>query len=334
MGVETIDVNLFEAGEFRRLLEAESRVWHDELRWDFTGSAQLISSCLEERRVSGYALVADGRITGYCLYFYDGEKGVIGDLFVEHASVGLDGARTLLKRAVDDLLKTPGLQRVEAQLPHFSFEKLEPCFRERCFESYRRRFMAARLTNRPSGGESPSAGRAASAREGRSGSEDFLIQPWERRHDREAAQLLDATYSRHVDTLINDQYATFEGTSRLVENIVHHRGCGEYLPQQSLVAIHRSSQKLAALLALTAVRPRTAHIPQIAVANQFQGSGLGTAMMGFSFQELAGQGYEEVSLTVTDLNAGAVRLYERLGFETFRTFGAFAWNRPAQPLMA
>jgi ribosomal protein S18 acetylase RimI-like enzyme len=81
------------------------------------------------------------------------------------------------------------------------------------------------------------------------------------------------------------------------------------------------------VLAVTAVRPRTAHIPQVAVAGEFQGAGLGAVMMERSFQELAAQGYEEVSLTVTDLNAGAVRLYEHLGFETFRTFGAFVWDR-------
>ncbi len=78
---------------------------------------------------------------------------------------------------------------------------------------------------------------------------------------------------------------------------------------------------------MTTVRPRTAHIPQVAVANDFQGSGLGTAMMETAFQDLARQGFEEVSLTVTDSNAGAVRLYERMGFETFRTFGAFVWER-------
>ena len=84
---------------------------------------------------------------------------------------------------------------------------------------------------------------------------------------------------------------------------------------------------MAAVLAMTAVRARTAHIPQIAVAPEFQGLGIGTAMMEMSFQRLAKQGYKEVTLTVTDRNSGAVRLYERMGFETFRAFGAFVWER-------
>ena len=44
--------------------------------------------------------------------------------------------------------------------------------------------------------------------------------------------------------------------------------------------------------------------------------------------ELAREGFSEVSLTVTTLNSGAVRLYERLGFHTFREFGAFVWSQP------
>ena len=49
-------------------------------------------------------------------------------------------------------------------------------------------------------------------------------------------------------------------------------------------------------------------------------------MLKSAFEELQRQGFQEVSLTVTDLNRGAVKLYQRLGFETFHTFGAFVWN--------
>jgi ribosomal protein S18 acetylase RimI-like enzyme len=157
---------------------------------------------------------------------------------------------------------------------------------------------------------------------------DFVVQPWERDHDLEAAELLYSAYRNHVDTAINDQYASAAGTARLIENIVRHSGCGAYLPRASRVAVHRSTRKLAAALALTAVGARCAHIPQVAVAAQFQATGLGTALLESSFEELVREGHDEVSLTVTDLNAGAVRLYERLGFETFRPFGAFVWNRP------
>jgi ribosomal protein S18 acetylase RimI-like enzyme len=324
---EVIDIRQFTAREFEPLLETESRAWSANLRWNYTASRRLISTCLDDRKLSGYALRSEGRITAYSFFFYEGEKGLIGNLFVAPDGDRLAPALVLLEHVIETLLATPGLRRVETQLPHFTYEELEPCFRAQAFESYLRRFMALSLVHRPLGSPSSHAAKARSAHGTAPGPEAFRLEPWERRHDQAAAELLYDTYRYHVDARINDQYTSSAGATRLIENIVHQRGCGELLPPASLVAVHRPTQKLAGVLAVTAVRPRTAHIPQVAVAGEFQGAGLGAVMMERSFQELAAQGYEEVSLTVTDLNASAVRLYEHLGFETFRTFGAFVWDR-------
>jgi len=330
---EIIDIRRFKSGDFRLLLDAESRVWGEALRWNYASASRLVSTCLEEKRLAGYALLNDGGIDGYGFFFYEAEKALIGDLFVMPGGDAKDRAVVLLERVLETLLATPGLSRVEAQLPHFHLEDLDPCFRAHGFESYLRRFMAVPLFgwDRPAdrsgsslhGGANPRAMREAWV------SRDFLIEPWERRHDHQVAQLIYHTYHHHVDGLINDQYTSAEGATRLMETITEMGGCGEYLRDESCVALHRPTRSVAALLALTAVRPRrTAHIPQVAVAREFQGMGLGTALMERAFTRLAAKGFQEVSLTVTDLNAGAVRLYERLGFTAFQTFGAFVWNRP------
>jgi len=309
------------------LLEAESRAWSNELRWDFGASARVISSCLRDKRLAGYTLLSEGKVQGYCFFFYDGEKGLIGDLFLDPSAAGIDPAQRLLNHVIETLLGTPGVRRVEAQLPHFRFEALEPCFRSHGFQGYLRRFMA-----RPLGDSRPpsAAPFSTGAEQGSPAPEGFSVLPWERQQDGEAAELLHHTYRNHVDAGINDQYSSLAGTTRLIENIVLQQGCGEYLPRISRVAIHCPSQRLAGLLAVTAVRPRTAHIPQVAIPPPFQGRGLGTVLMEAAFQDLAEQGYEEISLTVTDANAGAVRLYERLGFKTFREFGAFVYQRPTE----
>jgi ribosomal protein S18 acetylase RimI-like enzyme len=130
-----------------------------------------------------------------------------------------------------------------------------------------------------------------------------------------------------VDALINDQYASVMGATRLIENIFNNQGCGEFLAQVSRMAVHRLTGQLAGILTVTSVRARTAHIPQVGVGPSFQGLGVGTALMEAAFQDLAKEGYEQVTLTVTDANAGAVRLYQRLGFETFKAFGAFIYFR-------
>jgi ribosomal protein S18 acetylase RimI-like enzyme len=319
---EIIDIRQFEARAFQPLLNVESGHWGANLRWDYEASAELITACLEEKRLSGYALVKEGRICGYSFFFYDGDKGLIGNLFVEPADgAGLEQACLLIDHVLETILATPGIRRVETQLPHYSLEDLAPVFRARQFSGFARRFMAVPLApwSSATGGISTKTPRPLPA--------DFVMVPWERKHDREASQLLYSTYRNHVDAAINDQYGSMEGSERLIDNIVRHRGCGEHLPGASQVAIHQPSRKLAGVLAITSVRPGTAHIPQVAVAREFQGCGLGSAMMEPAFRDLSNRGFREISLTVTESNAGAVRLYERLGFETFRTFGAFTWNK-------
>jgi ribosomal protein S18 acetylase RimI-like enzyme len=93
------------------------------------------------------------------------------------------------------------------------------------------------------------------------------------------------------------------------------------------MAVHRPTQQLAGIITVTGVRPHTAHIPQVGVGPAFQGLGVGTALMAAAFRDLAEDGFEQVTLTVTEANAGAVRLYQRLGFETFKTFGAFIYDQ-------
>lgn len=325
---EIIDIRQFDASQFIPLLQNESRIWISGLRWDYASSVRLISSCLEEKRLQGFALVNDRQIKGYSFYFCEGDKGLIGNLFVEPDGSALPQALLLIQRVIEAITKIPGIDRVETQLPHFAFDELNPCFVTYGFQGYQRRFMVADLTRQPPRPHLARGAEVAPTAGIKSISGDFVMEPWERRHDRQAAFLLHQTYKNHIDSVINDQYASELGASRLIENIMHQRGCGEFLPKASQVAIHRASGKMAGVLALTSVRPRTAHIPQIAIATEFQGIGLGSEMLDLCFDDLRQRGFEEVSLTVTDLNLGAVRLYQRIGFETFRTFGAFVWNRP------
>jgi ribosomal protein S18 acetylase RimI-like enzyme len=326
VGSEIIDIRRFEVSAFSELLDAESRAWNEGLYWDFTSSARVISNCLKEKRLSGYALVLDGIVRGYCFFFCDGGKGLMGDLFVGAAPAGLDQVLELLEHANETLLATPGLRRVEAQLPHYTFEELEKNFTSWNYSGYRRSFMALFLPEwrLPASSES---GPSDPTRRSAARLDDFCIMPGVRRYAREAAELVFGAYYDHVDAAINDQYSSLEGATRLFDNILHYQGCGEFLEQVSKVAIHRITRKLAGVLTVTAVRPDTAHIPQIAVARTLQGIGLGTALLEAAFNDLVRAGYQRVSLTVTDINTGALRLYERLGFKTFRKFGAFVFNR-------
>ena len=326
MGSKIVDVRQLREQQFQPLLKAESRAWLDELRWDYASSSELISTYLEEKRLSGFALVEDDFARGYCLYFREGSKGLISSLFVEPGDSRLGRANDLVGKVIDALVSFVDVRRIEAQLPHFSLGQIGPCFRSRAFQTYLRQFMTFRLgtklRNRQLSAFQPSTAPQTTTLG------DFVFKAWERRYDREAAQLLHQVYRNHIDAAINDQYCSVTGTTRLVESIVRQRGCGDFLEQASIAAIHQSTGKLAGILGLTTVRAGTAHIPQIAVGTNYQDIGLGRAMLHASFEKLARWGFPEVSLTVTTLNNGAVRLYERMGFRTFREFGAFVWSRP------
>jgi ribosomal protein S18 acetylase RimI-like enzyme len=324
LGFEIIDIRRFEPKEFSYLLEAESRAWNDAMRWDFAASTRVINACLREQRLSGYALVGEGKIRGYCFFFYDDEKGIIGDLFVHPELAGLRHEHEVLEHTLETLLGTPGVRRIEAQLAHYEREELESCFLSRRFQSFLRRFMSLSLEGRRrAAGADPRSDPAAEKPWAR---ENIELIPWDKRFHDDAAELLYQAYRQHVDAIINDQYTSVMGTTRLVENIFHNQGCGDFLTRVSRLAVHRPTQQLAGILTVTGVRAGTAHIPQVGVSPSFQGLGVGTALMEAAFQDLAQEGFEQVTLTVTDANAGAVRLYERLGFETFKTFGAFIYD--------
>jgi hypothetical protein len=322
---EVVDLRRLRARDLRPLLEVEARSWLADLRWDFSVADRMITECLDEQRLTGYALLESGEPRGYVFFFYEDEKGLIGNLFIAPDREPVEGGRRLLTHAVETLLATPGLRRVEAQLPHFAPEDLAPQLLAGGFRMFPRHFMALELDDRWTA--PPTASPILPAEKIARLESEFRFEPWARRHEVGSAVLVYNTYHQHVDAKLNDHYASTSGAAHLLENILHHRGCGDPVSAACWVAVHRASQKLAGLLILTRVRKGTAHIPQIAVGPEFQGAGLGTELMRRSFEALLGAGLREVSLTVTAENTGAVRLYERLGFRTFRDFGAFVWER-------
>src|SRR6202007_2950595 len=135
--------------------------------------------------------------------------------------------------------------------------------------SYLRRFMSLSLNGHKRTADTKLGGEQPWLREG------IELISWDKRYHDEAAQMLFQSYRRHVDATINDQYSSVMGATRLIDNIYHNQGCGDFLARASRMAVHRSTQKLAGILTVTEVRSRTAHIPQVGVGPSFQGMGVG-----------------------------------------------------------
>jgi ribosomal protein S18 acetylase RimI-like enzyme len=129
-----------------------------------------------------------------------------------------------------------------------------------------------------------------------------------------------------VDGEINDQYRSEAGALKFLKNIIILPGCGLFQTDASFVLRPAGSDRLVAVVLTSAVSQGVGHTTQICVMPGYQGHGLGRQLMEASIQALQARRFTALSLTVTSVNANAVRLYEHLGFRTIKTFAAGVWQ--------
>jgi ribosomal protein S18 acetylase RimI-like enzyme len=70
------------------------------------------------------------------------------------------------------------------------------------------------------------------------------------------------------------------------------------------------------------VAPDVAHITQLCVAKRYRGTGLGRVLLEQAAERLRQGGFAAISLTVTEANEPAVKLYEGFGFTLRHRFDA------------
>src|SRR3954470_23907339 len=95
------DIRHFGARELDPLLNEEVDEWQRELEWDFSQSASLVRQYADVRALGGRAFVNEGGIAGYGYTVVEGDRGLIGDLYVRPAWRG-NGMEALLFRALLD----------------------------------------------------------------------------------------------------------------------------------------------------------------------------------------------------------------------------------------
>jgi ribosomal protein S18 acetylase RimI-like enzyme len=67
-------------------------------------------------------------------------------------------------------------------------------------------------------------------------------------------------------------------------------------------------------------------VTQLCILPEARGTGLGYELLRQSMLRLNDLGCQSISLTVTAANAGAVRLYESVGFSVNSLFPALVWE--------
>jgi ribosomal protein S18 acetylase RimI-like enzyme len=316
--VEILDLRHFASADLRPLLEEESALWMESLAWDYSSSADMILRYLDAKILPGYAALERGRLLGYCFFVYEGNKGVIGDLYVSSSGNHTTLARTevesrLVQNVIATLQQSPGIHRIEAQLLiHGSGEAAPPFLREG-FHCYPRLFMKLPLRQ-----PVPIPKRPLPA--------GIEIRRWSDHDYQPAASLITAAYRGHIDADINDQYRTTTGSLRFLNNIIRFPGCGIFDDASSFVAVHRLTRTNIGLILCSRVKDDTGHVTQVCLLPEYRSQGIGEHLIAATRDALRQRGFALLTLTVTQANDRAVELYENLGFSTTRVFDAFVWE--------
>ena len=325
-GYQVLDLRHFSGAQLAPLLREEAIRWQARHRWEYTRSVDLLLEYLDSRVLPGFVAVdASGRIPqvlGYTFCVYEGEKAVIGDVYAfgEAASHPSPVSALLLSHLLEMLQATPGVQRIESQLLMFDVGHLSPIFEQFGFRSFPRLFMLAEL-------DAPAL-LAGPRAETESALAAVKITRWQPEQYHEAAALIHRCYEGHGDALINDQYQTIAGAQRFLHNIIRFPGCGVFDPEGSLLLRDTRTGTLHGMLLCSRVRGDVGHITQLCVNPALRGLGLGHLLLHHAAHDLRRRGFRSVSLTVTEANAGALRLYETLGFTRQHRFEAMTWDKP------
>lgn len=338
-GVEILDLRHFSSQHLRALLERESRLWAQMMSWDYRPSMEMILRYIDSKILPGYAAVENGIIVGYAFFVYEGSKGVIGDLFADRlirmpADPGVV-AETVEERlathVIATLQRSPGIQRIEAQLlPHECGAISAPFLREG-FREYPRLFMVLPLGRGTVAASSPleNVGHNPSQKVVSAQIRmlpDIEYRRWTETDFQPAASVITSCYRGHIDSEINDQYRSLNGSLRFLNNIVRFPGCGVFDGNASFVAFDRPTRSIAGLLLCSRVREDVGHVTQVCVVPEQRGRMIGESLIGLCTQELRARSFSALSLTVTEANVKAVELYQRIGFDTRRRFDAFVWE--------
>lgn len=323
--LEILDLRHFSGRQLRPLLETEARVWEKRLRWNYQNSTELLLQYLDSRILPGFVALDRGRVCGFTFCVYEGHKAVIGDAFAvaNEAAQAMPIVNQLLHQLLQLLEHSPGIQRIESQLLLYDSGSIHGIFADSGFETFRRLFMECDL-------DWPTLDQSAATPGPKPAAPDHLeLIRWSGEHYQAAAELIHEAYIGHIDARINDQYCSLHGSLRFLHNIVRFPGCGVFDSEASWVIRDRHTGRLAAMVLCSRVANDVAHITQLCVAPSLRGQRLGRRLLEHCMQHLSLNGFSAITLTVTEANQQAVRLYSEFGFATRHRFDAKVFDATA-----
>ena len=328
--LEILDLRHFTARQLRPLLDQAASQWLRHLRWDYRNSTELLLQYLDSRILPGYVALQRGKICGYTFYVYEGSKAVVGDLYAAPECPEPAVTRhTLAQHLVATLQASPDVDRIEAQLLLFEAGILPPLFPG--FTVFPRLFLETTLPQY-SPHQPPSVPTLPAI------PSSLELCPWAPAFYQPTAELIHAAYQGHIDSYINDQYRTLEGSLRFLHNVVRFPGCGVFDPQSSWTLRDRATNTLVAVILCSRVTPEgppntpaaggpIAHVTQLCVAPAFRGRHLGRILLEVCLAYLPRARYRALTLTVSEANQPALHLYLAAGFQVHHRFDALVYEK-------
>jgi ribosomal protein S18 acetylase RimI-like enzyme len=292
------------------LLAEEKEAWARYLKWDYRPVLEIIGRMLESRSLPGYVALLGGRPAAYTYFWMQNDIGMLGGCFVPASFAGQKLEEILLAEGVKTLEAYPGIRRIEAQFMSFQSWDAETFFCQRKFKDYPRYFM---LCDNLGEAKHPPAG--------------IRIKRWENEDLKAGAQLTIAAYERLADRQISAHYQSESSCHEFLSNIILRPGCGNFLGEASFVAWDEKSRQMAGYVLASMISPKNGHVPQIAVAPQFQGKGIGKILLLETLATLKKKQFQSVSLSVTAENRKAVQFYRKYHFDVIKPFNAFVWEK-------
>ncbi len=302
----------------RALLHEETRTGVRDCIGTSLVRRKLITRYINMRALDGVALVCGSEVVGYCYWVTEDHKAILGDLYVRDFWRSPEVENQLLNQSIETLrhsatLPALAVRRVESQLMQVGSPAELLCRGENAPLRFPRIFMLRRSSGCPATGPSLST-----TTYGFSIGDPVWFDS--------TAELIAQVYRGHVDSQINDQYQSNSGAERFLRK---HR----QLPWMRLIPTRIELCPLSILRAMfwvcviaTRVAPETGHIAQVCAANAHLGRGLGYELLRRSMLALQSGGCHEVSLTVTESNLRAQRLYSRMGFPLDTPLPALVWD--------
>jgi predicted GNAT family N-acyltransferase len=129
-----------------------------------------------------------------------------------------------------------------------------------------------------------------------------------------------ASFSNELDAVVFPCLADAKGCRQLMHDIVHR---SNFAPQATWLIVRQKSPKDAPLPCATIQGifdpQRVGSIQNVGVAPDHRGIGLGSLLLYNALHGFQQADQEYATLEVTARNTGAIRLYQRVGFEITRT---------------